>query len=71
MPTEDWIKLHMPEVSNRILLLLSSKTVSQIFSVESRQKRSNEILALVKQPFTARFPKQSVCSVFFTSFVIQ
>lgn len=60
----------MPEVSNRILLLLSSKTVSQIFSVEGRQKRSNEILALVKQPFAPRFPKQSVFSVFFTSFVI-
>ena len=36
--TVEEIKLHMPEVRNRILLLLSSKTASQLMTVEGKRK---------------------------------
>ncbi len=65
------IKLHMPEVRNRVLLLLSSKTASQIATVEGKKKLATELLAEINQPFGEGGGGQAVESVLFTSFVIQ
>ncbi|HJU71297.1 MAG TPA: flagellar basal body-associated protein FliL [Paucimonas sp.] len=65
------IKLYMPQVRSRLLLLLSSKKASEISSVEGKKKLSEEILAQVKQPFSAGAAPQKISNVFFTSFVIQ
>ena len=65
------IKLHMPEVRNRVLLLLSSKTASQIATVEGKKKLATELLAEINQPFGEGGRSQAVESVLFTSFVIQ
>ena len=65
------IKLHMPEVRNRVLLLLSSKTASQIATVEGKKKLATELLAEINQPFEEGAGGQAVESVLFTSFVIQ
>ena len=67
----DLIKLHMPEVRNRILLLLSSKAASQIATVEGKKKLAAELAVEINQPFVEGSPGQSVESVLFTSFVIQ
>ena len=72
MPTAaDLIKLHMPEVRNRVLLLLSSKAASQIAAVDGKKKLAAELLAEINQPFSERQPEHAVESVLFTSFVIQ
>lgn len=63
----DAIKLHMPEVRDRILLLLSSKQTSDLITVEGKQKLSKEIVAETR----ALVPQEKVMNVFFTSFVIQ
>jgi flagellar FliL protein len=68
---EDIIKQYMPQVRNRLLLLLSSKKASDILSIEGKKKLSEEIIAQVKLPFTPKAPPQGVTGVFFTSFVIQ
>ena len=65
------IKLHMPEVRNRVLLLLSSKTASQIATVEGKKKLATELLVEINQPFGEGGGSQAVESVLFTSFVIQ
>lgn len=65
------IKLHMPELRNRILLLLSSKKSSEIASMEGKQMLSNEIIKQVKLPFSGSKNTQKLTGVFFTSFVIQ
>ncbi|PTR09044.1 flagellar FliL protein [Nitrosospira sp. Nsp5] len=67
----DLIKLHMPEVRNRVLLLLSSKAASQINGVEGKKKLASELLEEIKQPSSERSPGHAVQSVLFTSFVIQ
>jgi flagellar FliL protein len=67
----DLIKLRMPEVRNRILLLLSSKTASEIATVEGKKKLASELAAEINQPFAEGSKGQSVESVLFTSFVIQ
>lgn len=65
------IKLHMPELRNRILLLLSSKKSSEVASVEGKQRLSDEIIKQVKLPFAGSKNTQKLTGVFFTSFVIQ
>lgn len=67
----DLIKLHMPEIRNRVLLLLSSKAASQIAAVEGKRKLASELLAEIRQPFGESRPELAVQSVLFTSFVIQ
>ena len=67
----DLIKLYMPHVRSRLLLLLSSKKASEILTTEGKNKLSEEILAIFKQPFTPQGPTMKVSSVLFTSFVVQ
>ncbi len=67
----DQIKLYMPQIRSRILLLLSSKKASEISTVEGKKKLSAEIMTQVNQPLTPQAKAQSVSNVFFTSFVIQ
>ncbi|SFN34662.1 flagellar basal body-associated protein FliL [Nitrosospira briensis] len=69
--TLDLIKLHMPEVRNRILLLLSNKESSQITDIAGKKKLAAELLTEINQPFSEGSTGQIVESVLFTSFVIQ
>ena len=65
------IKLYMPLVRSRLLLLLSSKKPSELSTPEGKKKLQDEIVIAIKQPFTPHSPPQGVTGVFFTSFVIQ
>jgi flagellar FliL protein len=67
----DVIKLYLPQVRSRLLLLLTSKKASEILTVEGKKKLSAEIAAQLKQPFSAQGPNANVTDVFFTSFVVQ
>ncbi len=69
--TAESIKLHMPAVKNRLLLLLTSKSAAEISTVEGKQDLSNEIIKEVKKPFPPNTKPQEILDVFFTSFVIQ
>jgi len=65
------LKTQMPAVRNRLLMLLTSKTATDISSMEGKKQLSDEIVAEVKKPFSADAKPQEVTGVFFTSFVIQ
>ncbi len=65
------VKLHLPEIRNRVLLLLSSKKASDISTLEGKQKLSIELLREINQPLSGALRAQGVDSVLFTSFVIQ
>ncbi len=65
------IKLYMPLVRSRILMLLASKKASEIGTADGKEHLQQEILAQVKKPFTPESPPQKITGVFFTSFVIQ
>jgi flagellar FliL protein len=65
------IKLYMPHVRSRLLLLLSSKKASEILTVEGKNKLSEDIINVFKQSFTPQGPTVKVSSVLFTSFVVQ
>ena len=65
------IKLYMPQVRSRLLMLLSSKKASEINTAEGKHKLSDEIIAQVKQPFAKGAAEQEISGVFFTDLVIQ
>jgi flagellar FliL protein len=69
--TGEFLKLHMPEVRNRVLLLLSSKKASDLLTLEGKKALSNEIIEQLKEPFTPGAKPQDVQGVSFTSFVVQ
>jgi len=67
----DAIKLHMPEIRNRVLLLLSGKKASEISTSEGKKTLSTELTREISQPLAGSIPPQGLDSVLFTSFVVQ
>ena len=67
----DTLKLHMPEIRNRVLLLLSSKKASDITTLEGKQALSAELMREISQPIAGSAQAKGIDSVLFTSFVIQ
>ena len=67
----DLIKLNMPKVRSRLLLLLSGKKASELNTVEGKQQLAAEIIGQVNQPFEDKGPEQDVTDVLFTAFIIQ
>jgi flagellar protein FliL len=65
------MKLYMPLLRSRVLLLLSGKKASELSTVDGKKKLQEEIIAQAKLPFIAHGGPQTVNGVFFTSFVIQ
>ncbi|MBF0273722.1 MAG: flagellar basal body-associated FliL family protein [Nitrospinae bacterium] len=61
-------KLKLPKIIDSILTLLSSKTFDDVYSVKGKYKLREEILVRVRNKM---INKDSVRSVYFTSFVIQ
>ncbi|WP_151636381.1 flagellar basal body-associated protein FliL [Noviherbaspirillum aerium] len=67
----EYLKMYMPLLRSRILLLLASRKASEIGTAEGKQKLQTDILAEVTKPFVPNAAPQSAHGVFFTSFVIQ
>lgn len=67
----DRVKLYMPQVRSRLLMLLSSRNASQLSNSEGKQKLTQDVIEQTKLPFTAKGEPQLVTDAFFTSFVIQ
>lgn len=65
------IKLNMPKVRSRLLLLLSNKKASELTSAEGKKQLATEIIEQVNAPFENKGPEQEVMDVLFTSFIIQ
>jgi len=65
------IKVHLPQVRSRLLMLLSGQKAADILTPEGKNRLAQEIVAQVNQPFEPKAPPQTVTGVFFTSFVIQ
>lgn len=65
------IKMYMPQVRSRLLLMLSNKNVTELSSVEGKTQLGNEIAGLIELPFSSGVKPVKVSNVFFTSFVIQ
>ncbi len=70
-PTFEQIRLYMPLVRSRLLMLLSSKKAADINTPAGKQTLQEEILAILRAPLAMGLPETRINGVFFTSFVIQ
>lgn len=55
----DALKLHMPDIRNRILLLLSGKKASEIATIDGKQKLAEEIAVAAAEPIAPKPAKKS------------
>jgi flagellar FliL protein len=65
------MKTYMPVIRNRILLLLSSKTPSDISSLDGKKKLVAELVAAARESVPGATPERGIDSAFLSSFVIQ
>ncbi len=61
----------MPDIRNRILLLLTSKTAEDLSTLVGKQQLGNELTEEIRKSFDSDMFREEVMEVLFTSFVIQ
>jgi flagellar FliL protein len=61
----------MPEIRNRLLLLLSSKKPSEISTADGKKQLSAEITNEIRESLASTAMQEEILGVLFTSFVIQ
>lgn len=65
------IERYMPEVRNRMLMILSSQTPQSVQSLEGKQTMAKTLVAAINKPFSPLPDGQVVTDVLFTAFVVQ
>ncbi len=65
------VKLHMPEIRSRILLLLMGKTASELSTPEGKKTLSEQLAKEVIQAIPVSTAAAGLEAVLFTSFLIQ
>ncbi len=65
------LKVYMPKIRSRLLLLLSGKTAEELSTVEGKNQLTQEVMTQLKEPLSAGASPLKVSNVFITSFVIQ
>jgi flagellar protein FliL len=65
------VKLHMPEILNGMLMLISSKTVEELATLDGKKKLSAEIVKVVNEPMHLKSGEKGATDGLLTEFVIQ
>ncbi|EWM44435.1 flagellar basal body-associated FliL family protein [Bordetella holmesii 41130] len=65
------IERYMPEVRNRILMVMSSQTPQSVQSLAGKQAMAKSLQAAINKPFAPLPDGQAVSDVLFTAFVVQ
>jgi flagellar FliL protein len=74
---EEEVKSQMPLIRSRILLLLTSKTATELATPQGKSRLAGELIALARQPMSesilpsAQGPEHGVVNVHFSAFIIQ
>lgn len=69
--TAEAIKVQLPVIRSRLLLLLSSKSPGELNTPQGKEKLAEEIMAEARKHFSSKPPEQALLQVHFNSFVIQ
>jgi flagellar FliL protein len=69
--SSDPIKQRMPQVRNRVLMLLTNSKASELSTTEGKEKLVEQILASINGLYPQMTDDAPVVGVFFTSFIIQ
>lgn len=69
--TQEMLQTHMPDIKSRLLVLLSSKSASELNTQEGKEDLREQIMALVSQPLGENMPQPAIHSVLYTDFIVQ
>lgn len=69
--TADNLKAHMPQVRNRILMVLTLQNAKSITTAKGKQALAQGIRKAVSQPFDGGSGKVGIDAVLFTDFIVQ
>lgn len=69
--TREIIDKYMPEIQNRLLLLLSAYTAEQLTTPEGKQQLARAVLAALEPPLADSQPPLAISAVLFTDFIVQ
>ena len=69
--TVETMKLYLPVIRNRVLLLLSGKRPSDIASPEGKAKLVAEVTAAVRESIPGTTPQRGIVQTYIGSFVVQ
>ncbi len=67
----DQLKLYMPQVKSRLLLLLSARDIDHLRSPEGKVTLASDIATALRAPYASGLAAPAISGVFLTSFVIQ
>jgi flagellar FliL protein len=65
------VKLYMPQVRSRALIVLASKKPEDVISSEGKLALLEELKTITEKPFTDKLEPIEILDVAFTSFIIQ
>lgn len=69
--TRDRVNQYMPEVQNRLLMVISSHTAEQITTTEGKQGLARDILSALEPPLAEAQAPLAISAVLFTDFIVQ
>jgi flagellar FliL protein len=69
--TEKFLKKQMPDINNRLLILLSQQTAESLTAVGGKEIAAENILAALNRPFSDPQPELGIESVLFQDFIVQ
>ena len=67
----DAVKLHMPAIRDRVIILLSSKGESSLLDTGGKEQLREELLAAVQNVLKENTGETGIEAVYFTNFVMQ
>lgn len=69
--TEGFLQKQMPDINNRLLILLSQQTAESLNAVGGKEVAAENILAALNRPFADPQPELGIESVLFQDFIVQ
>lgn len=69
--TKEFMKAHLPQVRNRLLMVLSGQDASALITSEGKQKLAESIRDALLKQFADAQPALLVDKVLFTQFIVQ
>ena len=70
-PTQEFLRAHLPQVRNRLLMVLSNQDAGTLITSDGKQKLAESLRASLMKQFAGAQPALLVDKVLFTQFIVQ
>ena len=69
--SQEQLTKYLPEVRSRVLTVLSNRESDTLLTTEEKTRLTDEIMAVLNQPFAPNLVSAKIASVMFTTFMLQ